>query len=145
MIGRLQFQNLSSWLQQMLPSDRWTLPHSDASGRIFFAPNHCATRIANPLLSPFSQPVTKNISEPVLPIAAQCPHPEKLSCYDRICNVIKLLKDVSEKHGNHKLYDQFYRLPDVISRMVLFPPFFSISCFPFFYPLTYDFPYLERV
>ena len=65
----------------------------------------------------------KSTAEPVQPAGdkkhqrtgtsdrCQCPHPEKLSCYDRICNVIKLLKDVSEKHGNHKLYDQFYRTP----------------------------------
>ena len=36
-----------------------------------FRSEHLATIIANPLLSPFSQPVTKNISEPVLPIAAR--------------------------------------------------------------------------
>ncbi len=41
----------------------------------FFAPNLCATIIAKPLLRPFSHPVTKNIKDPVLPIAASASTP----------------------------------------------------------------------
>ena len=41
-----------------------------------FAPNHWATQIENPLVSPFSHPVTKKIREPVLPIAAKALTPK---------------------------------------------------------------------
>ena len=36
-------------------------------------------------------------------------HADKLSCHDRIRYIIKLLKDIAQKHRDHKSYDQFYR------------------------------------
>ena len=49
---------------------------------------------------------------------------------------IKLLKDVSEKHGNHKLYDQLDRTPGChIPDRTVSPVFFHFL-FPFFCPLT---------
>ena len=73
----------------------------------------------------------------------QRPHSEELSCHDGICDVIKLLKDVSEKHGNHKLYDQLDWTPGChIPDRTVSPVFFHFL-FPFFFLFSsYNFCYL---
>lgn len=75
----------------------------------FFAPNICATIIANPLLSPFSQPVTKTSVIRYFQ-CDKCIYSNKLSCHNRIYNIIKLLEYVSKKHRYHKLNDQSDRI-----------------------------------
>ena len=39
----------------------------------------------------------------------QSSYADELPRYDRICYIIKLLKDIAQKHRNHKSYDQFDR------------------------------------
>ena len=108
----------------MRPQDRLTSPRNVLILSYCFAPKHCDTRIANPLLKPFSHPVTKTLENPYSRWQPVRDTPINCPCHDGIRYVIKLLKYISQAHRNHKTYDQFR------------PGFLSSYRVSYFYPWT---------